>query len=78
MCSGSTWKHATTITAGDFTGSNQFDLLVLWSNGEVTLYGDVGTKGLNWAGTQMIEPNDLWKDTVQRTGRSRPCTMLET
>lgn len=61
----STWKHAATVTAGDFTGSNQFDLLVRWSDGEVTLYGDVGAKGLNWAGTQMIKPNDLWKNAVQ-------------
>ncbi|MFF1281536.1 FG-GAP-like repeat-containing protein [Streptomyces sp. NPDC058299] len=59
-----TWKHAVTITAGDFTGSNRFDLLVRWTDGEVTLYGDVGTKGLNWAGTQMIKPNDLWKDAT--------------
>ncbi|MFF4397257.1 trypsin-like serine protease [Streptomyces sp. NPDC001480] len=60
-----TWTHAETITAGDFTGSNQFDLLVRWSDGEVTLYGDVGSKGLNWAGTQMIKPNDLWKNAIQ-------------
>ncbi|MER8113659.1 VCBS repeat-containing protein [Streptomyces sp. NPDC094031] len=60
-----TWKHAMTITAGDFTGSDQFDLLVRWSDGEVTLYGDVGTKGLGGAGTQMIKPNDLWKNAVQ-------------
>ncbi|MFF4017230.1 trypsin-like serine peptidase [Streptomyces sp. NPDC001843] len=61
----STWTHAATITAGDFTGSNQFDLMVRWSDGEVTLYGDVGSKGLNWAGTQMIKPNDTWKNAVQ-------------
>jgi V8-like Glu-specific endopeptidase len=61
----STWKNAKTITAGDFTGSNQFDLLVRWVDGEVTLYGDVGSKGLNWAGTQMIKPNDLWKNATQ-------------
>ncbi|MEV6837265.1 FG-GAP-like repeat-containing protein [Streptomyces sp. NPDC051133] len=60
-----TWQHAATITAGDFTGSNRFDLLVRWTDGEVTLYGDVGTKGLDWAGTQMIKPNDLWKDATQ-------------
>ncbi|MEU5594828.1 trypsin-like serine protease [Streptomyces sp. NPDC020298] len=65
LASNSTWTHAATITAGDFTGSNQFDLLVRWSDGEVTLYGDVGSKGLNWAGTQMIKPNDLWKNAIQ-------------
>ncbi|MFH8391208.1 trypsin-like serine protease [Streptomyces sp. NPDC018036] len=61
----STWKNAKTVTAGDFTGSDQFDLLVRWADGEVTLYGDVGSKGLNWPGTQMIKPNDLWKNATQ-------------
>ncbi|MQY38971.1 hypothetical protein SRB17_69860 [Streptomyces sp. RB17] len=61
----STWKDAKTITAGDFTGSNQFDLLVRWADGEVTLYGDVGSQGLNRAGTQMIKPNDTWKNAIQ-------------
>ncbi len=65
LAANDTWKHAVTVTAGDFTGSNQFDLLVRWSDGEVTLYGDVGSKGLNWAGTQMIKPNNLWKNAVQ-------------
>jgi len=57
------------MTAGDFTGSKQFDLLVRWSDGEVTLYGDVGSKGLNWAGTQMIKPNDLGR-TRSRSRRA--------
>ncbi|GAA0437699.1 hypothetical protein GCM10010357_68880 [Streptomyces luteireticuli] len=64
-----TWNHAEGITAGDFTGSSQFDLLVRWSDGEVTLYGDVGSKGLDWAGTQMIDPTktDTWKHATQIT-----------
>ncbi|MCS0605924.1 trypsin-like serine protease [Streptomyces sp. LP11] len=61
----STWTHAATLTAGDFTGSDRFDLLVRWSDGETTLYGDVGTKGLNWAGVQMSKPKSVWKDAVQ-------------
>ncbi|MEU6085565.1 VCBS repeat-containing protein [Streptomyces sp. NPDC047085] len=61
----STWKSARTITAGDFTGSNRFDLLVRWSDGEVTLYGDVGTKGLDRSGTRMIKPNDRWRNATQ-------------
>ncbi|MFJ7149074.1 trypsin-like serine peptidase [Streptomyces sp. NPDC100445] len=60
-----TWKHAVTVTAGDFAGSDQFDLLVRWSDGEVTLYGDVADKGLNRAGTQMIKPNATWKKATQ-------------
>nr|WP_237533558.1 FG-GAP-like repeat-containing protein [Streptomyces sp. SID685] len=60
-----TWKNAKTITAGDFTGSNKFDLMVRWVDGEVTLYGDVGTKGLDWVGTQMIKPNKTWENATQ-------------
>ncbi|KUM92651.1 hypothetical protein AQI88_30740 [Streptomyces cellostaticus] len=61
----STWTHAATITAGDFTGSHQFDLMVRWPDGKVTLYGDVGSKGLNGTGTQMIGPNGTWKNATQ-------------
>ncbi|MGV9259482.1 trypsin-like serine peptidase [Streptomyces sp. NPDC003703] len=65
LAANGTWQHAETVTAGDFTGSNQFDLLVRWVDGEVTLYGDVGSKGLNWDGTQMIKPNDTWRNATQ-------------
>ncbi|MFI9722387.1 trypsin-like serine peptidase [Streptomyces sp. NPDC052396] len=65
MPSNSTWTHAETMTAGDFTGSSQFDLMVRWSDGEVTLFGDVGSNGLNVSGTQMIGPNETWKHATQ-------------
>ncbi|MFE0192354.1 trypsin-like serine peptidase [Streptomyces sp. NPDC058989] len=38
---GSTFRHAASLTAGDFTGSATYDLVVRWSDGEVTLYKDV-------------------------------------
>ncbi|WP_229859889.1 trypsin-like serine peptidase [Streptomyces anandii] len=60
-----TWTHAETITAGDFTGSNQFDLMVRWSDGEVTVYGDVGTNGLNVPGTQLAAPHTIWEHATQ-------------
>ncbi|MGK5640793.1 FG-GAP-like repeat-containing protein [Streptomyces sp. URMC 126] len=68
-----TWKHAEGITAGDFTGSSQFDLIVRWSDGEVSLYGDVGAKGLNWNGITMVDKNkekdkaQTWKHATQIT-----------
>ncbi|WP_234384750.1 trypsin-like serine peptidase [Streptomyces sp. MMG1121] len=62
-----TWTHAATITAGDFTGSSRFDLMVRWSDGKVTLYGDVGTNGLNVAGIQLIGPNSTWQHATQIT-----------
>ncbi|MFI1363308.1 trypsin-like serine peptidase [Streptomyces griseochromogenes] len=67
LAANGTWTHAETITAGDFTGSSQFDLMVRWSDGEVTLFGDVGSKGLHQAGTRMIGPNDTWKNATQIT-----------
>ncbi|MFJ1527406.1 trypsin-like peptidase domain-containing protein [Streptomyces mirabilis] len=60
-----TWTHAQTITAGDFAGSKQSDLMVRWSDGEVTLYGDVGKNGLNTAGTRMIGPNQTWTHATE-------------
>jgi hypothetical protein len=65
VASNTRWSQAATMTAGDFTGSNQFDLLVRWSDGEVTLYGDVGANGLDRAGTRMIAPNTTWRHAVQ-------------
>ncbi|MGV9245574.1 trypsin-like serine peptidase [Streptomyces sp. NPDC003710] len=65
LAANTTWKQAATITAGDFTGSNRFDLMVRWADGEVTLYGDVGTNGLKVPGTRMIGPNDTWKNATQ-------------
>ncbi|MBW5480922.1 hypothetical protein [Streptomyces bambusae] len=41
------WKnYADLITAGDYAGTNAYDLIVKWVDGEVTLYPDVseGTK----------------------------------
>ncbi|MFI9720765.1 trypsin-like serine peptidase [Streptomyces sp. NPDC052396] len=69
----SIWTHAEGITAGDFTGSSQFDLIVRWSDGEVSLYGDVGSRGLNWDGTSMVNPKtdkaaaETWKHATQIT-----------
>ncbi|WP_073947266.1 trypsin-like serine peptidase [Streptomyces kebangsaanensis] len=34
-------KYADVITAGDYTGSNAYDLLVKWVDGEVTIYKDI-------------------------------------
>ncbi|WP_316778190.1 trypsin-like serine peptidase [Streptomyces sasae] len=62
-----TWTHAQVLTAGDFTGSSQSDLMVRWSDGEVTLYGDVGKNGLNTDGTRMIGPNSTWTHATQIT-----------
>ncbi|MEW2418077.1 hypothetical protein AB0953_30870 [Streptomyces sp. NPDC046866] len=54
------WKnYADIITAGDYAGTNAYDLLVKWVDGEVTLYPDVseGT-GLPTALDQHL-PNEI-------------------
>ncbi|MFI9724383.1 FG-GAP-like repeat-containing protein [Streptomyces sp. NPDC052396] len=67
---GSIWQYAEGITAGDFTGSNQFDLLARWSDGEVSLFGDVGSRGLNWETTMVQKKTaqaETWKHATQIT-----------
>ncbi|WP_405886458.1 trypsin-like serine protease (plasmid) [Streptomyces sp. NBC_01384] len=60
----SIWTHAETITGGDFAGGPLYDLMVRWSDGEVTLYPDVSTAGLG-SEVQMAPPGSQWKDAMQ-------------
>ncbi|MCX4882457.1 sialidase family protein [Streptomyces sp. NBC_00847] len=66
MAKSSTWTHARTIAGGDFNGSNASDLMVVWSDGEVTLYTGNGNGGFSGE-TQMAKPGSTWKDAVQIT-----------
>ncbi|WP_093487249.1 MULTISPECIES: serine protease [unclassified Streptomyces] len=54
-----TWTHASTIAAGRFGGGNSRsdDLVVTWTDGEVTLYTNVDGKGLH-AEKQLVKPPD--------------------
>ncbi|MFD7259956.1 trypsin-like serine peptidase [Streptomyces sp. NPDC059874] len=58
------WKPAATITAGDFAGSNQFDLMVRWDDGRMTLHADVGSNGLG-IGTEMAPSGSIWSHATQ-------------
>ncbi|MFJ9862896.1 trypsin-like serine peptidase [Streptomyces sp. NPDC101165] len=60
----STWTHARTITGGDFAGSDLSDLLVRWSDGEVTLYPNVSAAGLGRE-VRMAKPGSVWKNAAQ-------------
>ncbi|MFC7303054.1 trypsin-like serine peptidase [Streptomyces monticola] len=55
------WKNAKGITAGRFTGAGTRadDLVVRWSDGEVTLYPDVDTKGTH-SERRLAAPNKTW------------------
>ncbi|MFF9896323.1 trypsin-like serine peptidase [Streptomyces longispororuber] len=61
-----TWKHATTLTAGDVTGTGRAGLLVRWSDGEVTLYRDVSAAGLGRE-TRLAKAGSVWKHATQIT-----------
>ncbi|GGO54545.1 trypsin-like serine peptidase [Streptomyces lasiicapitis] len=62
-----TWKHAVTMAAGDFSGADTDDLIVRWSDGELTLYPDVDAAGFHGE-VQLQKPNDLWKHATSITG----------
>ncbi|KAL2129303.1 hypothetical protein VTI74DRAFT_7965 [Chaetomium olivicolor] len=60
---GPLWKHADLITTGAFTGSRQLDVIVRWSDGEVTLYqgGDTTDPQKPFVGeTQLAKPGSIW------------------
>ncbi|MEU1016893.1 trypsin-like serine protease [Streptomyces sp. NPDC005898] len=61
-----TWKHATDVTGGDFAGTGLSDLLVRWSDGEVTLYQDVSAAGLGKE-TRLAAAGSAWKKAAQLT-----------
>ncbi|WP_107050292.1 trypsin-like serine peptidase [Streptomyces sp. NRRL S-1813] len=56
-----TWTHASGLTAGRFGGGNtrRDDLVVRWSDGEVTLYTNVDGKGLH-AEKRLEKRNTTW------------------
>ncbi|MEE1841263.1 hypothetical protein PUR30_16220, partial [Streptomyces sp. JV190] len=54
-----TWKHAVTMAAGDFTGADRDDLIVRWTDGELTLYKDIDQNGFHGE-VQVKKPNRLW------------------
>ncbi|MEV5508325.1 trypsin-like serine protease [Streptomyces orinoci] len=63
---GSIWKHATQITAGAYnSGARREDVVVRWSDGELTLYSGVGPKGLGRE--HRLGKHDNWKRTVALT-----------
>ncbi|MDF3302304.1 trypsin-like serine peptidase [Streptomyces tropicalis] len=65
LAANSAWTQASAVTAGNFTGSDRFDLMVRWSDGRVTLHPDVAAQGLKGPGTRMIGPNKTWQHATQ-------------
>ncbi len=64
---GDTWMHARLLASGEYTGDGKGDLIVVWTDGEVTLYTGDGQGG--FAGErQLTAPNESWKDVKSLTG----------
>ncbi len=60
-------KHAQQITVGKYTpNSRRDDLMVVWSDGEVSLYPDLDSKGLA-RDTRLAAPNETWKHAQKIT-----------
>ncbi|WP_231905135.1 trypsin-like serine peptidase [Streptantibioticus cattleyicolor] len=60
----SIWANAVTITGGDFAGGGLYDLMVVWVDGEVTLYPDVSANGFG-SEVQMVKPHTIWEHAQQ-------------
>ncbi|MFF3541405.1 trypsin-like serine peptidase [Streptomyces platensis] len=54
------WQQAAVITAGDFTGDANYDLLVRWTDGRLTLYKDVNESTKLTHKVELKGPNDTW------------------
>jgi hypothetical protein len=58
-----TWRHAQLIVGGDFTQSVMQDIIVKWSDGEVTLYEGNWKRNYSrpFVGeTQLAKPGSIW------------------
>ncbi|UXY25218.1 trypsin-like serine peptidase [Streptomyces sp. HUAS TT20] len=64
-----TWEHATILTAGNYAQGANWDVIVRWSDGELSLYTDTSTNGIG-SEHQMLKPNALWQHAAVMTGGS--------
>jgi hypothetical protein len=63
-----TWRNATLLTAGEFSGNQKWDLMVRWTDGELDNYVGTTTSGLGGE-HRILDPNGLWKhDAAMTTG----------
>ncbi|MER5811308.1 trypsin-like peptidase domain-containing protein [Streptomyces sp. NPDC002033] len=65
-----TWTHAKSITGGDFAGGNGSDLLVVWGDGEVSLYPDVSRRTGLGREITLAPRHSIWRKAEQVAGGS--------
>ncbi|MGW6928204.1 hypothetical protein ACWGA9_44260 [Streptomyces sp. NPDC054950] len=61
------WTHAVELGSGDYLHGDGWDLIVRWSDGEVTCYGDFTGNGLGIE-HKWQAPNKLWAHAIIVTG----------
>ncbi|MFI9106644.1 hypothetical protein ACIGXA_39725 [Streptomyces fildesensis] len=66
---GDLWTHATLLASGDFTGNDNWDVMIRWSDGELDLYPDANPAGLG-AEKRINDPNELWTHDLAMTAGS--------
>ncbi|MGK5642136.1 FG-GAP-like repeat-containing protein [Streptomyces sp. URMC 126] len=76
----SDWKYATHVVAADLDGNGRDDLLVIWKDGEATLYPGDGRGGFG-APRTLAKAKSFWKNarsvtTGDFTGDGRPDLMV--
>ncbi|UNO40458.1 trypsin-like serine protease [Streptomyces sp. MST-110588] len=64
------WKGATVLASGDFTGNDNWDVLVRWKNGGLTLFTDVSQSAKLDKGLQMKGANNTWPSARPATAGS--------
>ncbi|GIG56877.1 hypothetical protein Lfu02_12490 [Longispora fulva] len=62
-----TWTHAVALTSVHAAGYDLADLMVRWTDGELTMYGGVNTGGLGQE-IQVQAPNSLWQHATVIAG----------
>ncbi|MFG2623025.1 trypsin-like serine peptidase [Streptomyces sp. NPDC048507] len=65
-----TWTHAKTVTGGDFAGGDGSDLLVVWGDGEVSLYPDVTRRTGLGREITLAPRHSVWRKAEQVAGGS--------
>ncbi|WP_244943595.1 trypsin-like serine peptidase [Streptomyces inhibens] len=61
------WSHARLLASGEYTGDGKGDLIVVWADGEVSLYTGDGRGGFTGR-RRLAGPGGTWKDVKSLTG----------
>ncbi|MFF9765043.1 hypothetical protein ACF1GT_00110 [Streptomyces sp. NPDC014636] len=67
MGGGETWSHAKLLASGEDTGDGKGDLIVVWTDGEVTLYTGDGNGGFTGE-RRLAAPHGIFQNAKSITG----------